>query len=1249
MIRRRHEEKCTGQPHQCKFCHSILHSKQALQNHEVSCRNSIQEKRTEIRGKRTAELDARLHNQQETQIHEDDEIEHNHTSKKKRKFRDSVEDDTACSQCGEHHCVLHRFTCRQCRKNFGNVKSYQRHRQIHFKRKAPRCECHVCHKTHSTRQALAQHIQQEHTEDVIPSKSQMFTCCDCDESFDAHHKLYAHRMKHSHATSHRLDDPYMKMPWEKDETVLPPWVAIDEEGNRVTDDLFKHAYMENRDTIQSSHDLGIVRGVYNFPVNDYNGEVVIMRSHIDHILRQETHAFKVNIAFGLILRNIETGEYRYYTPYYNSTILEHPFRINRASDVNELMRELERYTSLDHLMKDRESTKWQKVFISNINYFVYRMGYPIGTRTNKREFHKVPLYISQNRAIITLDTNQWNRQPYKDNLCAFRCIAWSTGGRTRLEKRTKENYNKWRAYQEDQGITDLPGNARRYQGIYYQDLPDFEKCFEVRIQVYSLNEDLSCCRIYQSIFSAVDDVNKTIFLNLFERHFSLITDFSMYAKKYACSFCKRLFTRKNKWILHEKICNNRVAYKFPGGIYSPSLSIFEEIQQTLGLEVESELQYFPWFAVYDFESVLKPTNTHINMGDNENHVHHNANDNTKWVTSHIPVAVSISSNVEGYTEPNCIVNDDPDKLVELMCEYLEKIQSKVCTLAKNRWSVLYAELKQKKNEFPTSHITDETMEKHNSKDPEIFDPETQHNVQNNMEYNESYCEEHNDEGDEINLDTGEENEIILDMEEDTNPDIGGMEYQDARNLHASRVENLILRFEKYASVIPVLGFNSAKYDLNLIKKYFPKHMKLTTDCDYVVKKTNQYTTIVTSKFKFLDIINYLAAGCNYSKFLRAYDIKESKSYFPYEWFDDIEKLKYEKLPHYEAFFSKLKNDNVLQVEYTEWEKLGSRGTPPLTGIQKYNELLQVWDQNNMTKFEDFLQYYANLDTGPFVQAAVKLQQYYFDMGVDVFKVAISAPGVARRLLFKYARANNKYFASFEEEHQDLFYKFKKCAAGGPSIIFKRYAKVGETKIRNNHEKICRSIAGYDCNALYLYALSVELPVLFPIRRKEETGYKPEVTWKHLEMYQWLNWRSETDGVHIQHKLNSGKEFPVGPYLLDGFASVTTETGEMKSRGYEFNGCWTHGHDPAVCGFNRDIDGTPKFSTSQETLISQEKKRKHTLDKEKYIRSRNIDLEVIYECVFAALKKKPQKYNNTVVNCFRIFTCRILSLLHVNKY
>ncbi|KAG2774346.1 hypothetical protein PC129_g7755 [Phytophthora cactorum] len=62
--------------------------------------------------------------------------------------------------------------------------------------------------------------------------------------------------------------------------------------------------------------------------------------------------------------------------------------------------------------------------------------------------------------------------------------------------------------------------------------------------------------------------------------------------------------------------------------------------------------------------------------------------------------------------------------------------------------------------------------------------------------------------------------------------------------------------------------------------------------------------------------------------------------------------------------------------------------------------------------------------------------------------------------------------SIDREEKDIYSKMKANIAGRPSIIFNRYAKRNETKIRG--DKICKKIVGYDANALYLWALGNEM-------------------------------------------------------------------------------------------------------------------------------------------------------------------------------
>lgn len=252
--------------------------------------------------------------------------------------------------------------------------------------------------------------------------------------------------------------------------------------------------------------------------------------------------------------------------------------------------------------------------------------------------------------------------------------------------------------------------------------------------------------------------------------------------------------------------------------------------------------------------------------------------------------------------------------------------------------------------------------------------------------------------------------------------------------------------EGYMSHLPVLGFNSAKYDLNLIKRNIAKHLNMHStglQRSFVVKNNNAYTCIATDELKFLDTSQFLAAGSSYAGFFKAYHEAEKKGFVPYEWFDNVNKLEYTSLPSHEDFYSSLKVRNI--------------------NVEDYQFCQDVWRNNSMSIFRDFLIWYNNLDVGPFVTAIHNFQQFYFGKGIDVFKTAISVPDIARQLLFRSAKDLNVNFALFDQDNADLYQTIKQNIIGGPKIIFTRHHKAGQTRIRGG--KLCGSVLGFDANAL----------------------------------------------------------------------------------------------------------------------------------------------------------------------------------------
>ena len=97
----------------------------------------------------------------------------------------------------------------------------------------------------------------------------------------------------------------------------------------------------------------------------------------------------------------------------------------------------------------------------------------------------------------------------------------------------------------------------------------------------------------------------------------------------------------------------------------------------------------------------------------------------------------------------------------------------------------------------------------------------------------------------------------------------------------------------WCNIIPVLGFNSGKYDLNVIKKYFVTDIGAEKQVT-VAKKQGRIMFLSPSNFKFL--------GKRYEKWVKTYGSSQTKSWLPYEWFDCTAKLDYESLPSYRCWF-----------------------------------------------------------------------------------------------------------------------------------------------------------------------------------------------------------------------------------------------------------------------------------------------------------------------------------------------------------
>ena len=68
----------------------------------------------------------------------------------------------------------------------------------------------------------------------------------------------------------------------------------------------------------------------------------------------------------------------------------------------------------------------------------------------------------------------------------------------------------------------------------------------------------------------------------------------------------------------------------------------------------------------------------------------------------------------------------------------------------------------------------------------------------------------------------------------------------------------------------VVGFNSGKFDLNVLKDMLIPYLVHRSGIDLVIKRHHAYLSLRTSGLKFVDISNFVTAGTSYGTFLKAY-------------------------------------------------------------------------------------------------------------------------------------------------------------------------------------------------------------------------------------------------------------------------------------------------------------------------------------------------------------------------------------------
>ena len=940
-------------------------------------------------------------------------------------------------------------------------------------------KCATCGRAFTRRDHLQRHASR--------CRPKPFTCDVCHSGFTRKDNLDHHkRTVQCGSPPQPGPAPKRRRIASLDEDPLTP-PPVEHAANDELSSALQDFVQENWGSIRTYVARGPVQTRYNHRLTTMDTRE--LQEPLRQLFEEQTTSFKVNLSFGFILKQKVTGRLRYYHSSNNccGRLLEEPSLITNRADFDSFLERIREPDILQWAIAQRPNSDWVCELVTNVTFFLNRIvQHPIGCVGVT-----LPDYVKNNKAIVGL-TKDEHGVTYNDNLCLFRCLALHRGCDVRrLETTVVTLYAKY---------TDTP--VRHFAGVTLDELDKVETTFKTNVFVYQLVKIDNGKTMAELVRRSPAQYQETMYVNLHESHYSYIQDIGKYCHSYRCRKCgDSLWKCPWKLLRHERTCEGGIRRVYKGGVYRPPSSIFERLDDE-GITVPEALRFYPFRATFDFECFFDRDNVPADS------------DKVHWIARHVPLSVSLASNVPGLEPAQCYVTDgDSDKLVADMMSHLHAVSDAAFASLLPLYADVLADLDARK-----------------------------------------YAWE----------------EDIKEAEEE--------EVEGGRN---NPYKTLIGQLLGWLRQLPVIGFNSGKYDLNMIKRSFVP--LLISNNAAVIKRQNTFMCLSTTNLKFLDVTQYLAPGVSYDKYLKAYGCDLQKGHFPYEYMDGIGKLEDRALPPQAAFYSQLKSEEISDADYARCQA--------------------VWHDNQMTTMRDYLIWYNNRDVTPFLDAIAKQFTFYCDRGIDMFKDGISVPGLSLLYLFSNL-PKDTFFTVFNETSKDLHHLVKDNIVGGPAIIFHRYHEKDVTKIRRGRET-CRKIVGYDANALYLWALMQDMPTGWYTRRREENKFRPQQAQPYGQMaIQWLTRESDRTGCTIRHQVN-GREKRIGKLPVDGWCAETRTA-------YQFHGCFWHGCPKC----HTDPEETnPKNNKTMATLLADTKK--HTT----YLR-RHVKVVEMWECEWKEIRKEP---------------------------
>ena len=255
--------------------------------------------------------------------------------------------------------------------------------------------------------------------------------------------------------------------------------------------------------------------------------------------------------------------------------------------------------------------------------------------------------VSEILQSIALLTNKTPKK-YKDNLCLFRALALHLHGNERLEEETSKLFN---LFLVKSTIPDLSN----FHGVCMGDIPSVEDIVGINSFIYD-NDLIDGAMVGELAQRSIKKYEKNVQLIRYNSHICYVDNIHALFKAFHCPTCDTSFQKTGNLERHLVRLSERMKHIYPKKAYQVRDTLFDKLN-SFGLQYRDDQKLFNNPAVFDFESICIPEEKVKNT------------ETTTWIVKHVPISVSISSNLKAKSIYLC--NSNPRGLLDSFFDAVE--------------------------------------------------------------------------------------------------------------------------------------------------------------------------------------------------------------------------------------------------------------------------------------------------------------------------------------------------------------------------------------------------------------------------------------------------------------------------------------------------------------------------------------------------------------------------------------------------